>query len=65
MFVVQRTFDLAEMLLGVIVLAVTLWLHMRRDQRRRRLVRHGESILNQRNQPKHRRVEEEQFKRAA
>jgi hypothetical protein len=45
MLAIPRIAAFLAMLLGVISIAGVLWREARRDQRRRRLVRHVESIL--------------------
>jgi len=62
---IQNTFAFAALQLAVISLAAKLCLDLGRDQRRSRKVRNVEFTLNHRNQQKVRRVEVEQFRRAA
>jgi hypothetical protein len=52
---------LAAMSIGVVAIAAVLWLEMRRDGRRRRLVQNVASILREEDP----RRGEEQFKRVA
>jgi hypothetical protein len=63
--VIQSTFAFGALQLAVIFLAAKLWLDLRRDQRRRRLLRNVELTLNHRNQQPVRPEDLEQLKRAA
>jgi len=62
MVAIPRVVAFAALLVGVISIAVALWLESRRDQRRRRLVRNIESILSDEDFC---RSGEKQFKRVA
>jgi len=62
MMAIPRVVAFAGLLVGVMSIAAALWLELRRDDRRRRLVRSVESILND---GEFDRSGEEHFKRVA
>jgi len=47
MLPIVRLLLFAVMLLGVISIAATLWIDMRREQRRRRLVKNVQTVLSE------------------
>ena len=62
MLSMPRILAFAAMLIGLVSVAATLWLELRRNERRRRLVRSIESVLVDED---FRRSEEKVFKRVA
>jgi hypothetical protein len=62
MFILPRVVASTTMLVGVISIAATLFLEMRRDRRRSRLVRNVESVLHDADLP---RTVAQDLKRAA
>jgi hypothetical protein len=62
MLAVTRHPLFAALLVGAIAISAALWLEARRDERRRRLMKRLESVLNDEGS---RRAAEDQLKRAA